>query len=322
MAAHPLLYGKMLTVARGEELFLYSFPPPHPLSRVRLERFYQLLDERMGPGIRFIKPSLAPREVIELFHTPRYVGFVQRMSQTGSGYLDYGDTPAFPGCYEAAAYVVGTTVKLIDLILSGETAAGFNPMGGLHHARRDSAAGFCIFNDAGVAIEYLLRRAGLSRIAYVDIDAHHGDGVCYDFYSDERVVFADIHQDGRTLYPGTGFRNEMGSGKARGFKLNIPLLPYSGDDDFITSFKEVETFLESMEFEFLLFQCGADCLDGDPITSLQYSPRAHRYASERLLEIAKRKCGGRILAMGGGGYNPENVARAWVEVALTLSGGA
>jgi len=310
----------MLTIARGEELFLYSFPAPHPLSRVRLERFFQLLDEK-NLRVRFVKPSLASREIIELFHTPLYVNFVEKMSQTGSGYLDYGDTPAFPGCYEAASYVVGTTIKLIDLIMEGETERGFNPMGGLHHARKDSAGGFCIFNDAGIAIEYLLQKKGLSSVAYVDIDAHHGDGVCYDFYSDERVIFADVHQDGRTLYPGTGFRDETGSGKAKGLKLNIPLLPFSGDSEFISAFKEVESFLEKHDFQFLLLQCGADGLDGDPLTNLQYSPMAHGYAAERLLEIARRKCGGRVLAMGGGGYNPENVARAWVEVVSKLSGG-
>ncbi|MEM3096449.1 MAG: acetoin utilization protein AcuC [Nitrososphaerota archaeon] len=309
-----------LTVARGEELFTYSFPYPHPLGRARLEKFYETLDKNINPNIRFTQPVLSGRDVIELFHTPRYVSFVQRMSEVGRGYLDYGDTPAFLGCYQAAAYVVGTTIKLLDLILSGETSMAFNPMGGLHHARRDSAGGFCIFNDAGVAIEYLLRKKGVGRVAYVDIDAHHGDGVCYDFYSDERVLFADIHQDGRTLYPGTGFRHETGSGQARGLKLNIPLMPFSGDSEFIEAFHEVEDFLMRHEFQFILFQCGADGLDGDPITNLKYTHLAHGYAAERLAEIADMKCGGRLLAMGGGGYNPENVARAWVEVARRLSG--
>jgi acetoin utilization protein AcuC len=309
-----------VAVARGEALLRYSFPEPHPLNRVRLERFYELLDrENLGDRVAFIEPEMSTVEDIMLFHTKDYVEFVREKSMKGYGYLDYGDTPAFPGCYEASAYVVGTTLKMLKLILDGVFKTAFNPMGGLHHARRDRAGGFCIFNDAAIAIEYLLKKAGLKSVAYVDIDAHHGDGVCYDFYSDERVVFADIHQDGRTLYPGTGFRHEMGEGGARGHKLNIPLLPYSGDEEFIKAFQEVEEFLEKHEFDFVLLQCGADGLMGDPLTTLQYSDRAHGYAASRLKEISSRRCGGRILAMGGGGYSPENVARAWTAVVKALA---
>ncbi len=310
-----------VSVAKGEELYLYSFPEPHPLNRVRLERFYELLtrDESLVKRIEFVKPVKAEISEIKLFHSEHYVEFVEEKCRKGYGYLDYGDTPAFPGCFEAASYVVGTTLLLLKRVLKGESAASFNPMGGLHHARRDRAGGFCIFNDAGVALEYLLKVEGLDNVAYVDIDAHHGDGVCYDFYSDERVIFADIHQDGRTLYPGTGFRNETGEGKAKGRKLNIPLLPFSGDMEFIKAFDEVVVFLEKFDFDFLLFQCGADGLDGDPLTNLQYTPEAHRYAVKSLKRIADKKCGGRILAMGGGGYNPDGVARAWKTVVEGLA---
>ncbi|GBC68708.1 Acetoin utilization protein AcuC [archaeon HR01] len=308
-----------ILVARGDELLRYSFPSPHPLGRQRLERFYQMLDSEKLGYVRYVKPVKATRETITLFHTERYVSFVEKMSEVGSGYLDYGDTPAFPGCYEAAAYVVGTTIHLLDKVLD-EGVKAFNPMGGLHHARRDRAGGFCIFNDAGVAIEYLLRKAGITNVAYIDIDAHHGDGVCYEFYDDDRLIFADIHQDGRTLYPGTGFRDETGTGKARGLKLNIPIPPFSSDEEFFNAFREVENFLEGHRFDFILFQCGADGVEGDPITSLQYSPKAHSYAARRLAEIADRKCGGRVLAMGGGGYNPDNVGRAWLAVVKGLAG--
>ncbi|MEM1937201.1 MAG: acetoin utilization protein AcuC [Candidatus Caldarchaeum sp.] len=310
-----------LALAKGEELFLYSFPDPHPLNRTRLERFYQLLekDQPLLSRVEFVKPVRADVSEIGLFHTDGYVKYVEERCRHGHGYLDYGDTPAFPGCFEAASYVVGTTLTLLREVLSGRYRAGFNPMGGLHHARRDRAGGFCIFNDAAVAIEYLLRKDEIDSIAYVDIDAHHGDGVCYDFYGDERVIFADIHQDGRTLYPGTGFRNETGEGKARGTKLNIPLMPFSGDDEFIKAFEEVMEFLEKFEFDFLLLQSGADGLRGDPLTSLQYSPEAHRHAAKALKSLAGKKCGGRILAMGGGGYNPDNVARAWKAVVEALA---
>lgn len=302
-------------------MFLYSFPDPHPLNRVRLEAFFENLDREMAglPSVEFVEPEMADRKLVTLFHTEDYVDFVAEKCKLGKGYLDYGDTPAFPGCFEAASYVVGTTIKLLRKIIDGHFHAAFNPMGGLHHARRDRAGGFCIFNDAGVAIEYLLQRADVGNVAYVDIDAHHGDGVCYDFYRDKRVIFADIHQDGRTLYPGTGFRNETGEGEAKGTKLNIPVLPYSGDDEFIQAFKEVEDFLEKFEFDFLLLQCGADGLMGDPLTNLQYSPKAHGYAASALRRIAEKKCNGRLLAMGGGGYNPSNVALAWTAVVKSLA---
>ena len=312
----------VVAVVKGPELLRYSFPGGHPLKDVRLKMFYERLEQELGgrSGLVYVKPVLASEEDILLFHTEEYVRFVKKACETGYGYLDYGDTPAFKNCFEAASYVVGSTLKLCEMVLNKEADAGFNPMGGLHHARRGSAGGFCIFNDAGVAIHYLLERRKLRRVAYVDIDCHHGDGVCYDFYQDPRVLFADIHQDGRTLYPGTGFEYETGEGDARGLKLNIPLQPYSGDEEFFEAFNRVEEFLEKHEFDFILFQTGADGLAGDPITSLQYSPKAHEYATRRIVKIASEKCGGRIVAMGGGGYNPNNVASAWVNVVKGLLG--
>ncbi|MDW8084145.1 MAG: acetoin utilization protein AcuC [Candidatus Caldarchaeum sp.] len=312
---------RKVAVAKGPQLLLYSFPDAHPMNKIRLEAFYEEMERRKHglKGVEMVEPERVGIEEISLYHSREYVDFVIEKCKAGRGYLDYGDTPAFPGCFEAASYVVGTTLKLLRKVLEGEFAAAFNPMGGLHHARRDRAGGFCIFNDAGVAIEYLLRKKNLNAVAYVDIDAHHGDGICYDFYREKRVIFADIHQDGRTLYPGTGFRNETGEGDAKGTKLNIPLLPYSGDEEFIQAFKEVEQFLEKFEFDFVLLQCGADGLMGDPLTTLQYSPKAHEYAASSLRKIAERKCGGKILAMGGGGYNPTNVALAWTAVVKALA---
>ncbi|MEM1952699.1 MAG: acetoin utilization protein AcuC [Candidatus Caldarchaeum sp.] len=310
-----------IAVAKGPELFKYTFPAPHPFGRMRLEAFYENIEKEKPnlPNMVFVEPAIADLETILLYHTKDYVEFVMEKCKAGRGYLDYGDTPAFPGCFEASSYVVGTTMKLLKKILDGEFASAFSPVAGLHHARRDRAGGFCIFNDAGVAIEFLLQKEGLRRVAYVDIDAHHGDGVCYDFYRDKRVIFADIHQDGRTLYPGTGFRNEDGEGEAKGTKLNIPMLPFSGDEEFFKAFKEVEEFLMKFDFDFLLLQCGADGLMGDPLTNLQYSPEAHHYAAASLRKIAEVKCDGKILAMGGGGYNPTNVALAWTVVVKSLA---
>jgi acetoin utilization protein AcuC len=198
--------------------------------------------------------------------------------------------------------------------MQGEAQRAFVPIAGLHHASRSHAAGFCVFNDCGVVAEALKQRYGLSRIAYVDIDAHHGDGVFYGFEADPSLVFADVHEDGRFLYPGTGAESETGVGAARGTKLNLPLMPGSGDDEFFEAWQRVEAHIERYAPEFVIFQCGADSLEGDPITHLRFTEEAHAHAACRLAGIADRHSGGRVLALGGGGYNRRNLARAWTRV--------
>ena len=188
------------------------------------------------------------------------------------------------------------------------------PIAGLHHARRDSAAGFCVFNDPGVIIETLRKQYGIKRIAYVDIDAHHGDGVFYAFEDDPDLIFADIHEDGRFLYPGTGFAHETGKGTAKGSKLNIPMLPGADDHAFHQAWPQLEEFVRSAKPEMILLQAGADSIKGDPITHMQFTPAAHAHAARRLCVLADEFCQGRIIAMGGGGYNRTNLALAWSAV--------
>lgn len=309
----------------GEALAAYGFGEGHPFGPDRMDAFWnhargQGLDAR----VTVCEPVSAAREVIERFHTGDYVARVIAQSQTGRGYLDYGDTPAFAGVYEAAAVVVGSTVDAVHAVMSGRHRRAFVPIAGLHHARRDQAAGFCVFNDCGVAIETLKIDYGCERIAYVDIDAHHGDGVFYAFESDPAVIFADLHEDGRYLYPGTGAATETGSGAARGTKLNVPMPPGANDALFLKAWEAVESHLARFEPQCILLQCGADSIAGDPITHLEYTPQAHAHATERLCALAERHCGGRLVAMGGGGYNRDNLARAWSAVlsALITSPGA
>jgi acetoin utilization protein AcuC len=152
----------------------------------------------------------------------------------------------------------------------------------------------------------------------VDIDAHHGDGVFYSFEDDADLIFADLHEDGRVLYPGTGAAEETGKGRARGTKLNIPMPPESGDELFYPAWQRVEDFIDQHSPEFILFQCGADSIAGDPITHLRYTPAAHRHAAQRLKWLAEKHCQGRLLAMGGGGYNRDNLAKAWTAVLAAL----
>lgn len=271
-------------------------------------------------GFTVVDPVSASERDLLLFHTKEYIDRVREASATGRGNLGSEDTPAYPGVYEASLFPVGSTLKGLDLIMEGEFDHFFNPVGGLHHSAPDEARGFCVFNDSVIAISKALNTYKLRSVAYVDIDAHHGDGVYYEFEPDPRVIIGDVHEHGRFLYPGTGDDTETGTGFATGTKLNVSLLPGSGDKEFVRAFDKVEEFVRKSKPEMIFFQCGADGLVGDPITDLNYTPAAHAYAAKKLHVLAHEQCGGKILAMGGGGYNPLNVALAWEAVAKELSG--
>ncbi len=293
----------------------YAFGDTHPFGPDRLPAFVAEARRRGLIGRLHLFPASQATEAhIGLFHVEEYITFVRACSERGEGLLDDGDTPAFAGAYEAAAMVAGTVLDAVGHVMSGACRRAFVPIAGLHHARPARAAGFCIFNDCGIAIASLLSEHACKRIAYVDIDAHHGDGVFYAFEKNAAVIIADIHEDGRFLYPGTGAADETGAGPARGTKLNIPLPPGADDEAFLTVWPRVESFVRAHAPEFILFQCGADCLAGDPITHLRFSAAAHRHAASRLCAVADDCCHGRILALGGGGYALPNLAEAWCAV--------
>ena len=309
-------------VSYGPASELYSFPGGHPLNNSRTKLFAESLKESaVSSSAKFsiVEPIKGQEDDLLKFHTKEYVEFVKESSVSGQGYLDYGDTPSFKGVFEASLYTVGSSVFGLEQIVAGEYDHFFNPVGGLHHARKDRAGGFCVFDDCAIAISKALNDYGVKQVAYVDIDAHHGDGVYYGFENDPRIIIGDIHEDGRYLYPGTGTANETGKGEARGTKLNIPLSPGSGDKEFFEAFDAVFEFIESARPEFIFFQCGADGLRGDPLTHLSYSARAHVYASRKLHDLSHDVCDGRLLAMGGGGYNADNVRDAWMGVINELS---
>lgn len=293
----------------------YGFGEGHPFGHDRFSAFWHESVKRgFDRRVHAIPVQAAERKHLEMFHSRDFLGFAEETSHRGDGYLDEGDTPAQQGIYEAACEVVGATLNAVQGVMQGEWRRGFVPIAGLHHAARAHAAGFCVLDDIGVAVEFLRREHGLTRIAYVDIDAHHGDGVFYSFESDPGLVFADLHEDGRFLYPGTGFAAESGAGAAEGTKLNIPLLPGAGDAEFFRAWERVEEHLKAGRPEFVLFQCGADSIAGDPITHLRYTPAAHAHAAARLCSLAEDWCGGRIVGMGGGGYNRNNIALGWNNV--------
>jgi acetoin utilization protein AcuC len=299
----------------GEEIARYGFGEGHPFGPDRHAAFMHEL-EKSPEAARLLRgsPRAATHEELASFHTTQYISLVEERSRTGLGFLDAGDTPAQVGIFESASNVVGATLKGVEAVMAGSARRAFIPIAGLHHASRSHASGFCVFNDCGIAIEVLRSRFGLRRVAYVDIDAHHGDGVFYGFENDPDLLFADMHEDGRYLFPGTGAAQETGVDGARGTKLNIPLPPGSGDEEFAKAWKRVEEYLLAGRPEFILLQCGADSIEGDPITHLRFTPEAHGLAARRLCAIADQLGHGRVVGMGGGGYNRHNLGRAWTRV--------
>lgn len=309
----------------GEALARYGFGSYHPLGTDRLDAFWNKFQSENIANVVIEEPVLSSAEAALTFHDTEYVELVRVASKQGGVLLDGGDTPAFKGAFEASLFVVGSTLAALDLVVAGTDSRkrrvhhAFNPIGGLHHAKRDSAGGFCIFNDIGVAIMAARKKYGIKRILYVDIDAHHGDGIFYEFEDDPFLFLADIHEDGHYLYPGTGSASETGKGAAAGTKLNIPLRPGAGDDEFHEGFSKIEQFVDNVKPELIILQCGADGLLGDPITHLQYTSNAHKFTADSLHRLSHKYCNGKIIALGGGGYNRSNIGAAWTEVVKSLA---
>ena len=309
----------MLTLAADPALAEYGFGESHPFGNDRLAAFWR---EAVKRGIdrrtRALGSRLADDAELRRFHDVTYLERTRSLSEIGFGFLDHGDTPARKGIFDAARRVAGTTLDAVQCIMASNEPRAFLPIAGLHHGRRGATAGFCVLNDCGIAIETLKQVHGISRIAYVDIDAHHGDGVYYDFEDDPAVIVADIHEDGRFLYPGTGDAHERGRGRGEGFKLNVPMAPGSNDEDFMSAWPKVLEHLDDFRPEFVLFQAGADSIRGDPLTHLEFTPAAHRHAATTLRSLADRHADGRLLVMGGGGYDLDNIALTWSEVIEAL----
>jgi acetoin utilization protein AcuC len=269
--------------------------------------------------VQVARPRVASREELQLFHEEEYLELIERASRSGSGFLDMGDTPAFKGCYEASALAAGASLTAVDLVMRGNVTYATNISGGLHHARPDRASGFCIFNDPAISIAYLKKKYGIERILYLDVDAHHGDGVMYGFYSDPAVLDIDFHEDGHHLFPGTGFTEEIGDGKALGLKINIPLRPFTDNDTYLKLFRGIVPFaVRKYRPQVLLLQCGADAHANDLLAHLQITTRTYREIASTIRSLADEVAEGRLVVFGGGGYNIANVARTWTVVASSL----
>ncbi len=306
----------------------YDFGPTHPFSERSRWLAVELVRELGRAGtldpdtIRWASEvAPAPREALGRFHRAGYLDRVDRLDRAGRGeLLDQGDTPSFPGCFTAAARLVSGTLLALEQVRAAPHRA-FNAAGGLHHAGPDRASGFCIFNDLAVAIATALDSRQATRVAYIDIDAHHGDGVMYGFYGDGRVLDIDFHQDGRTLFPGTGFPAETGTGDGAGLKVNLPLVPGTGDAGLLALFERVvPPLLLDFHPELIVLQCGVDGHAGDRLgaTALEYTPAAYQGVVRGLDRLARELGDRPMIVTGGGGYSPENVARVLAAVALWL----
>ena len=312
------------TVVWDPRFLDYDFGPAHPFTERSRALAVGLMESVIGTGdserVRWVR-AVSPAERSELlgFHAPEYLDRVERSSASGRpAYLDAGDTPTFPGCYQAAARLAAGALRALETTLETHRPV-FHPGGGLHHAHPDRASGFCVFNDVALAVARAVQDH--LRVAYLDIDAHHGDGVMYGFYNSGRVLDIDFHQDGRTLFPGTGFPREAGAGDGAGVKVNLPLPPATGDEALMPLFRRiVPPMLRSFRPDVIVLQHGVDGHAGDPLTALRYSARAYEEIDRTVLSLARELTHGRLLVTGGGGYRPESVSRVLARTGLLLSG--
>lgn len=306
-----------VAVITGPSLADYHFGDTHVFGPVRQQAFIDgMAEQSLTEQVAWLAPVQCKIDDLELFHNSAFIEHVRQACQAGTGFLDQGDTPARTGIFEAASNVVGSVLEVIDRVMAAQFRRGFIPIAGLHHGFRDHVSGFCVFNDCAIAIEHLRNRYPLKKILYVDIDAHHGDGVFYNYASDSNVFIVDFHEDGR--YPRTGDADETGDGPAKGTKMNVPMPQMADDDAFASGWEKAEAFIREIEPEFIILQCGADSLNGDPIAQLNYTTKSYRLAAESLCQLADEFCEGRLVALGGGGYNLENISRAWPVVVRAM----
>lgn len=309
----------------------YDFGPQHPLRPLRLELTIALARELgvLGrPGVAVAAPILADDAVLGLIHDPDYIGAVRRAPDDAVAawlaryQLGTGDNPVFPRMHEAAALATGGSVLAAQAVWAGRAEHAVNIAGGLHHALRSRASGFCVYDDPAVAIAWLLAN-GASRVGYVDIDVHHGDGVQAAFYSDPRVLTVSLHEDGRYLFPGTGFADEVGRAEGIGTCVNVALPPGVGDRGWRLAFDAVvPAVLRTFRPQVLVTQLGCDTHVDDPLAHLQLTLAGQRAAYAALHELAHELCAGRWVALGGGGYDPVGVVpRAWTHALAELTGG-
>ncbi len=314
----------------GSKLFVhcpqleqYPYPESCPFNTSRAGKTRQLLASMgllTGPDKAEVIPIPLGRKQFEWYHTPSYL---DALEAADSGQFDYAmlryglgtsDCPVFGGMYPYATWAAGASVTAAQMILDGRATVAFNPSGGYHHAFADRAAGFCYVNDIVLAC-MTLAKAG-KRVVFIDIDVHHCDGVQAAFYNRKDVMTISLHQDGRTLFPGTGFVEDLGEGEGRGYAVNVPLPMGIYDTAYLAAIRKVVLpLLHAYNPDVIVLEAGADTLANDPLANLSLTNNTMADVIELLLAFGKP-----ILATGGGGYNVENTVRAWALVWIALCG--
>ena len=301
----------------------YDYGPTHPLRIIRLKltydliKAYELLDL---PSVQFIPTIKAEEKDLAAFHSEEYLEILKQANEghlTRSAYyfgLGPGDNPIFPGLYNFSLLLAGATLQAVDFVADEKGEIAFNMAGGLHHAMRSRASGFCYINDPVVGIMRLLSRG--KRVAYIDIDAHHGDGVQKAFYETNQVLTISLHESGSTLFPGTGFEYEIGKGEGEGYSVNLPFPHDTNDGVYIWAFEEVvPELIHAFQPDVVVTQLGVDTFYDDPLTNLHLSILGYERVLKRIKDLAPR-----WVALGGGGYNISNVARAWTLAWAVMNG--
>jgi acetoin utilization protein AcuC len=319
----------MQTLVMWDEALLQYNLGDHPLDPVRVEltialaRALGVLDR---DGVAVEAPVPATDAELATVHQPEYIEII-KAAGSGRRIIGFGlgtsDNPIFPHMHEASALVAGATLRAAEAVWRGEVDRAINVAGGLHHAMPTRASGFCVYNDPAVAIKRVLE-LGAERVAYVDIDVHHGDGVQHVFYDDPRVLTISLHESPRTLFPGTGYPDETGGPGAEGSAVNVALPPGTNDRGWLRAFHAVvPSALRSFRPQILFTQCGADTYRHDPLANLSLTVDGQRAAYLALRDLAMETAGGRWVATGGGGYAlVECVPRAWTHLLGVLTGDA
>jgi acetoin utilization protein AcuC len=305
------------------ELEKYHYPPEHPFNTIRAKKARETINS-MGllsaSNVCEVPPAPADRIVLKKFHSARYLHALKSVSKGrwDAEALEMGigtqDCPVFPGLYNYAALAAGGTLVAAKQILAGDAEIAFNPSGGFHHAGPERASGFCYINDVALACMVLAER--VKRVLYLDVDVHHGDGVAYAFYDRSDVMTISFHQDPRTLFPGTGFADEIGTGQGKGYCVNVPLPVGTYDQVYLKAFEAIALpLIKAYNPDVFVFELGADALAGDPLAHLQLTNNVYAEIVHHLLAFNKP-----VVATGGGGYNVDNTVRAWALAWSIFSG--
>ncbi len=312
----------MATLIHRPEYAGYDFGPEHPFTPGRLTMLLDLI-RSLGHPVAPVPPPAATREEILSIHDEAFVAMVEALDRGETRPeaerfgLGTGDNPIFPGMDLAARWLVGGTLHGARLLMEGTETRLLQLGGGLHHAQRDRAAGFCLYNDLAVAIRAFVDHGW--RVAYLDIDLHHGDGVQSLFYDNDRVLTISLHETGHYLYPGTGHIQELGTGSARGLSVNVPLEPFTEAESYLEAFEAVvPRVLEEFSPHVLVVQAGADAHFADPLGDLSLTTQTFATLYRRILELAEAHTKGRVLLTLGGGYEAQVVARVWTILYLTV----